>query len=243
MKIHYLQHVPFEGLGSIEPWAKSKGHSLSATRLYNNEPLPKVEDIDSLVIMGGPMNVYEESKYPWLAQEKKFVEQAIENEKIILGICLGSQLIADVLGAKVFQNPYKEIGWFPIELTSEAQTSQVFNVLPKQLTVFHWHGDTFELPSGAARMARSEGCENQAFIYGERVVALQFHLESTKGSVQKIIENCADELVEGRYIQKSEEMLSRSDNFRQINEAMHDILERLFVKKTGRQGSLSASKV
>jgi GMP synthase (glutamine-hydrolysing) len=143
----------------------------------------------------------------------------------------------------VFQNPYKEIGWFPIELTSEAQTSQVFNVLPKQLTVFHWHGDTFELPSGAARMARSEGCENQAFIYGERVVALQFHLESTKGSVQKIIENCADELVEGRYIQKSEEMLSRSDNFRQINEAMHDILERLFVKKTGRQGSLSASKV
>ncbi|HEY9740120.1 MAG TPA: hypothetical protein V6C90_06480 [Coleofasciculaceae cyanobacterium] len=109
--------------------------------------------------------------------------------------------------------------------------------------MFHWHGDTFELPSGAARMARSEGCENQAFIYGERVVALQFHLESTKGSVQKIIENCADELVEGRYIQKSEEMLSRSDNFRQINEAMHGILERLFVKKTGRQGSLSASKV
>lgn len=243
MKVHYLQHVPFEGLASIEPWAKSKDHALSATRFYNNEPLPKVEDIDSLVIMGGPMNIYEESKYPWLAQEKKFVEQAIEKEKIILGICLGSQLIADVLGAKVFQNPYKEIGWFPIELTSEAQTSQVFNVLPKQLTVFHWHGDTFELPSGATRMARSEGCENQAFIYGERVVALQFHLESTKGSVQKIIENCVDELVEGRYIQKPEEMLSREDNFRQINEAMHGILERLFVKKTGRQGSPSASKV
>jgi GMP synthase (glutamine-hydrolysing) len=243
MKIHYLQHVPFEGIASIEPWAKSKGYSLSATRFYKDEPLPNIEDIDGLVIMGGPMNVYEESKYPWLAQEKKFIEQAIEHEKTILGICLGAQLIADVLGAKVVPNREKEIGWFPIELTSKAQTSQVFNFLPKQFTVFHWHGDTFELPSGATRMAKSEGCENQAFIYGERVVALQFHLESTKESVQKIIQNCADELVKGRYIQKPEEMLSQEDNFRQINEAMHGILKRLFVKEIGRQVSPSASKV
>jgi GMP synthase (glutamine-hydrolysing) len=227
MKIHYLQHVPFEGLASIEPWAKSKGHSLSATRFYNNEPLPNVEDIDWLIIMGGPMNIYEESKYPWLAQEKRFIEQAIENEKIILGICLGSQLIADALGAKVFPNPDKEIGWFPIELTSEEQTPQVFNFLPNQFTVFHWHGDTFDLPDGATRIAKSEGCENQAFAYGERVIGLQFHLESTKGSVQKILENCSDEIVEGRYIQKPDEMLSQEDNFRQINEAMHGILDRL----------------
>jgi GMP synthase (glutamine-hydrolysing) len=227
MKIHYLQHVPFEGLASIEPWAKSKGHSLSATRFYNNEPLPNVEDIDWLIIMGGPMNIYEESKYPWLAQEKRFIEQAIENEKIILGICLGSQLIADALGAKVFPNQDKEIGWFPIELTSEEQTPQVFNFLPNQFTVFHWHGDTFDLPDGATRIAKSEGCENQAFAYGERVIGLQFHLESTKGSVQKILENCSDEIVEGRYIQKPDEMLSQEDNFRQINEAMHGILDRL----------------
>ncbi len=227
MKIHYLQHVAFEGLASIEPWAKSKGHSLSATRFYNNEPLPNVEDIDWLIIMGGPMNIYEESKYPWLAQEKRFIEQAIENEKIILGICLGSQLIADALGAKVFPNQDKEIGWFPIELTSEEQTPQVFNFLPNQFTVFHWHGDTFDLPDGATRIAKSEGCENQAFAYGERVIGLQFHLESTKGSVQKILENCSDEIVEGRYIQKPDEMLSQEDNFRQINEAMHGILDRL----------------
>ena len=225
MKIHYLQHVPFEGLASIEPWAKSKGHSLSATRFYNNEPLPSVVDIDWVVIMGGPMNIYEESQYPWLVQEKKFIEQAIEKEKNILGICLGSQLIADVLGAKALRNPEQEIGWFPIELTKDAQTSKIFNVLPQQLTVFHWHGDTFELPHGAIRMAKSEGCENQAFIYGERVIALQFHLESTKASVQEIIKNCTDEIVEGRYIQNPDEMLSREDNFRQINEAMHRMLE------------------
>lgn len=241
MKIHYLQHVPFENLASIEPWTKSQGHSLSATRFYNNEPLPNIEDIDGLIVMGGPMNVYEERQYPWLIQEKKFVEQAIENEKIILGICLGSQLIADVLGAKVFPNSDKEIGWFPIELTSQAQTSNVFNVLSKQFTVFHWHGDTVELPNRAIRMATSEGCENQAFIYGEKVIGLQFHLESTKESIQQIIENCADEIVEGRYIQNPEEMLSRDDNFRQINEAMHSILERLFVKKAEKQESPFAS--
>jgi GMP synthase-like glutamine amidotransferase len=177
--------------------------------------------------MGGPMNIYEDNKYPWLTQEKRFIEQAIENEKIILGICLGSQLIADVLGAKVFPNPDKEIGWFPIELTSEAQSSQVFNVLPNSFTAFHWHGDTFDLPKGATRMAMSKGCQNQAFIYGERVVGLQFHLESTKASVQAMIENCADEIVEGKYIQKPDEMRSHQNNFRKINEAMHTLLDRV----------------
>ncbi len=173
------------------------------------------------------MNIYEDNKYPWLTQEKRFIEQAIENEKIILGICLGSQLIADVLGAKVFPNPDKEIGWFPIELTSEAQSSQVFNVLPNSFTAFHWHGDTFDLPKGATRMAKSQACQNQAFIYGERVVGLQFHLESTPESVQAMIENCADEIVEGKYIQKPDEMRSHQDNFRKINEAMHTLLDRV----------------
>lgn len=227
MKIHYLQHVPFEGLASIEHWAKSKGHSLSATQFYQDEPLPNVKDIDWLVVMGGPMNIYEDNKYPWLTQEKRFIEQAIENEKIILGICLGSQLIADVLGAKVFPNPDKEIGWFPIELTTEAQSSQVFSVLPNPFTVFHWHGDTFDLPTGATRMAMSKGCQNQAFVYGEKVIGLQFHLESTKESVQKLIEHGADEIIEGKYIQKPDEMRSHQDNFRKINDAMHTLLDRV----------------
>ena len=160
-------------------------------------------------------------------KRKKIIEQAIKHEKIILGICLGSQLIADVLGANVSPNTEKEIGWFPIELTPEAQNSNIFHVLPKQLTVFHWHGDTFELPQGAIRMASSARCQNQAFIYDEKVIGLQFHLESTKSSVQKLIEHCADELVEGRYIQKSKEMLSSDDNFQKINDAMNSLLNRL----------------
>lgn len=174
MKIHYLQHVAFEGLGSIENWAKLQGHTLSATQLYQDESLPSLENIDFLLVMGGLMNIYEEDKYPWLINEKKFIEQAIKHDKIVLGSCLGSQLIADVLGAKVFPNLEPEIGWFPIEVTAAAQNSNIFNVLPKQLTVFHWHGDTFELPQGATRIAKSDGCHNQAFIYGKKLSVYNF---------------------------------------------------------------------
>ena len=227
MKIHYLQHVPFEGLASIESWAIDQNHSLSATRFYDNEPLPSVKDLDWLIVMGGPMNIYEDDKYPWLNDEKRFIEQAIQQDKTVIGICLGAQLIADVLGTKVYSGPQKEIGWFPIEITEEAEHSAVFNSLPQKLTVFHWHGDTFNLPKGAIRLAHSEGCQNQAFVYNEKVLGLQFHLESTKDSVQQIIKNCADELIEGKYIQKPEEMLRRESDFDAINNVMSKILNNL----------------
>lgn len=230
MKIHYLQHVPFEGLASIESWAISQNHSLSATRFYSNESLPSIKDIDWLVVMGGPMNIYEDDKYPWLTEEKRFIEQAIEQDKTVVGICLGSQLIANVLGAKVYQGQHKEIGWFPIEIANKAENSVVFESLPQKLTVFHWHGDTFDLPEGATRLAYSEGCQNQAFVYNEKVLGLQFHLESTKDSVQQIIKNCTNELVEGKYIQKPAEMLLRDDNFDVINNAMSRILDNLSSK-------------
>lgn len=227
MKIHYLQHVPFEGLASIESWAIDRNHSLSATKFYRNESLPSVKDIDWLIVMGGPMNIYEDDKYLWLTEEKRFIEQAIEQDKTVIGICLGAQLIADVLGSKVYRGQHKEIGWFPIEMTDEAEHSVAFNSLPPKLTVFHWHGDTFDLPQGATRLASSEGCKNQTFIYNEKVLGLQFHLESTQDSVQQIINNCADELVTGKYIQQPAEMLSRDDNFDVINKAMNSILNNL----------------
>jgi GMP synthase-like glutamine amidotransferase len=227
MKIHYLQHVPFEGLGSIEPWIVNRHHVLSSTRFYANDPLPNVEDLDWLIVMGGSMNIYEDRRYPWLTEEKRLIEEAIKQNKTVIGICLGAQLIADVLGAKVYAGQYKEIGWLPIELTAMAQDTAVFNSLPQQLMAFHWHGDTFDLPAGAIHLARSEACQNQAFVYNEKVLGLQFHLESTKGSVQQIVNNCADELVEGKYIQQSVEMLLRDANFRVIDHAMNSILENL----------------
>lgn len=169
MRIHYLQHVPFEGLASIEQWAIKKDYILSATKFYNGDTLPSVDDLDWLIVMGGSMNIYEDDEYPWLRLEKHFIAEAIKKNKIVIGICLGSQLIADVLGSKVYKGQEKEIGWYPIQVTTEAQKSAVFASLPASLTVFHWHGDIFDLPPDALRLAYSEVCANQAFIYGDRV--------------------------------------------------------------------------
>ncbi len=190
MKIHYFQHVPFEGLGCIEQWATAGGHDLSVTRFHLDEAVPALDEIDWLIVMGGPMNIYEEAEYPWLAREKQFIGQAIQSGKVVLGICLGAQLIADVLGGRVTSNAHKEIGWFPIELTAEATASPLFDFLPPGLAAFHWHGDTFALPQGAVRIARSEACENQAFLHGKSVVGLQFHLEFTSRSLATILPNC-----------------------------------------------------
>lgn len=227
MNLHYLQHVPFEGLGSIEDWVRRRGHTLSATQLYLDAPLPAVDTLDLLLVMGGSMNIYEEANYPWLTTEKRFIEQAIAAGRRVLGVCLGAQLIADVLGAKVYANTDKEIGWFPIETTPAASGNSLFAAFPRQIEAFHWHGDTFDIPAGAVHTARSTGCANQAFVYDERVVGLQFHLETTPASAQQIIAHCADEIVEGRYIQTPQAMLADARRFDSINCAMHELLDRL----------------
>jgi GMP synthase (glutamine-hydrolysing) len=227
MNIHYLQHVPFEGLGSIEDWVRRGGHTLSVTRFYDGDPLPAAETLDLLVVMGGPMNIYEEASYPWLVGEKRFIEQVIAAGRRTLGICLGAQLIADALGAKVYANTDKEIGWFPVETTEAASGNSLFATFPQQLDAFHWHGDTFDIPAGALHVARSAGCANQAFVYDERVVGLQFHLETTPVSAQQIIAHSAGEIVEGRYIQTPQVMLADTRRFDTINLAMQELLGRL----------------
>ena len=211
MRIHSLEHEPFEGLANIEVWAKKKGHSITRTLLFKKEELPGIDEFDWLVIMGGSMNIYEEEKYPWLREEKNFIAEAIAGKKIVLGVCLGAQLIADVLGGKVTNNKYKEIGWYPVNLTKEARNSSIFSSLPSKFTAFHWHGDTFKIPQGAARIAESEGCTAQAFEYG-RVIGLQFHLEYSAGSINLMFKNCGDEIVEGKYIQKPDEIVSHIGN-------------------------------
>lgn len=225
MNVHYLQHVPFEGLGTIENWVRGGGHSLGATHFYRGDSLPRIDVVDLLVVMGGPMNIYEEADYPWLAAEKRFIEQAVIAGRRVLGICLGAQLIADVLGAKVYANADKEIGWFPIEKMQSAP--ELFSAFPQRIEVFHWHGDTFDIPAGAVLAARSAGCANQAFVYDGRVVGLQFHLETTLDSAQQLIAHGANELVQGRYIQTPQEMLADASRFDAINHVMHDLLDRL----------------
>ena len=173
------------------------------------------------------MSVYEEEKYPWLLAEKKFIKQAIDKGKIVLGICLGSQMIADVLGAKVYPNQYKEIGWFPIRMMSGADQSGFFNFFPKELMVFQWHGDTFDIPLGALYIASSEACKNQAFVFNEKVVALQFHFEVNVEDVNGMVSNFSNELVKSKYVQSVYE-IAEGKTFIQSNiDYMNKILDKL----------------
>ena len=230
MRIHYLQHVPFEGLNGMEPILKKKGHELSSTHLYNNQLLPLVQDIDWLIIMGGPMNIYEEKLYPWLNREKQFIKEAINAGKIVLGICLGAQLVADALGAKTYKNKYQEIGWFNINKSSEAENTILSTAIPEQIEVFHWHGETFDIPEGAIALAKSEACENQGFIMGDRIVGLQFHLETTLISAQELIKNCRGQLDGSTYVQSENEILSNIQRFNNLKHVMASVLEVLESK-------------
>jgi len=226
MRLHSLEHEPFEGLANIEKWAKNKGHTITRTRLFKNEKFPEMNDFDWLIIMGGSMNIYEEKKYPWLVPEKKFIADAIAEKKILLGVCLGSQLIADVLGGKVSQNKYKEIGWFPISLTAQGNESIIFSNFPQKFMGFHWHGDTFRIPDGAARIAQSEACPNQAFEYG-KVIGIQFHLEYSADSINLMFKNCSEDLVEGKFIQKADEIVSRIGNVDEMNKTLSLLLDNM----------------
>ncbi len=227
MHIHYLQHVAFEGPGCIETWVREKGHTLSVTRLYLNEPLPQVSTFDALVVMGGPMSAYDEAIYDWMKAEKVFIREAINNAKKVIGICLGSQLIAEVLGARVYPNKEKEIGWFPLTLTNAGKENTCTDFLPSEFTVFHFHGDTFDLPEGAKLLASSEACVNQAYLYKNNVLGLQFHIEATQSGAEAMLEHCAGELVEAKYIQQADEIKSQMDKYVPENNVyMFELLNR-----------------
>jgi GMP synthase (glutamine-hydrolysing) len=228
MKIHWLQHVSFEGLGIIENWAQKSSHLLSLTRLYLNEPLPEPGTFDMLVIMGGPMSVNDEIEFPWLMGEKKFIEKCIRQSKPIIGICLGAQLIASVLGSRVYPNTFKEIGWYEINKTGQMRGHKLDEILPHPLTVMHWHGETFDIPARCLHLASSNACQNQAFIFGDRVLALQCHLESTKETVKSLVQNCTDEISKGGpYVQDEGRIIGDDMHYNEMNRCMDNILSYL----------------
>jgi GMP synthase-like glutamine amidotransferase len=206
MKIHYFQHAAFEDPGFILSWARQKGHSLSRTMLHDGGDPGAANDFGLLVVMGGPMNVYEYDTYPWLPAEKKAIMKAIDNRKYVLGICLGAQLIADALGARVSKNEHKEIGWFPVVQTREIFSGRPFDVLPKKYMALHWHGDTFGLPKGAILQSSSAGCENQGFMVGGRIIGLQYHIEATPESADALIDNCGNECVVEQFVHSVEKI-------------------------------------
>ncbi|MBL1432377.1 MAG: type 1 glutamine amidotransferase [Gammaproteobacteria bacterium] len=227
MRIHTLQHVPFEGLGSISTWLEHSAHHLSSTHFYQDCHLPQPDEFDALIIMGGPMGIYDDQQYPWLKQERKFIKQTINDKKPVLGVCLGAQFIADALGSKAYPNTHKEIGWFDIEKTKKASNSAFGKHLPERFTALHWHGDTFDLPEGATPLLSSEACQNQAFSVADRVLALQFHLEMTPSSTHNIIQFCANDLVSDRYIQDAATIANTNEHYDASNVLMNKLLNQL----------------
>ncbi|MDP6794653.1 MAG: amidotransferase [Verrucomicrobiota bacterium] len=198
MKVQVLQHVPFEGIGSMEGWLAKRGATVRYTRFYESVKLPDPRQSSLVIAMGGPMSVNDEQAHPWLVPEKAFLREAIRLGQSVIGICLGAQLIASALGARVHPGRHKEIGWFPVDAVDA--DGDVFQ-LPGGLTAFHWHGETFDLPDGAVRLAKSEACDNQAFQLGRNVVGLQFHLETTSQLASLLLRHCGQELVPGKYVQ------------------------------------------
>lgn len=238
MRAHVLKHVSFEGPGNIEPWLRNRGAEISETRIFEADTLPAFDEFDLLIVMGGPMSANDEDTLPWLATEKRFIRQAIESGKGVIGICLGAQLIASALGARVYPNKEKEIGWFPVYATPSA-AAQALCPFPEEAEAFHWHGETFDLPDGATRLARSEACENQAFQIGRRVVALQFHLETTAPSARAIVENCRDELIPSHYVQTEKAILSAgAERYEAIGALMADVLTFVTAGSTDSRNSI-----
>jgi GMP synthase-like glutamine amidotransferase len=226
MRIHYLQHVPFESPAELTTWAHAENHSLKGTHVYKGESLPDPNTYDMLWILGGPMNVYEENLYPWLHKEKRCIEAAIEAQKKVLGLCLGAQLLSEVLGGSVKAGHFFERGWFPVTRTHPGGMLQD---LPNEFMAFHWHGDECELPKGAQGLARSVACPHQAFQYGPHILALQFHLECNSESIEALIQHGDKDMLEtGPYVQDDQTMKnSFAKHHPSMEPAMHQMLHAL----------------
>ncbi len=224
IRIHCIQHVPFEGPGIIADFLKGRGHEITSTHIYRGEKLPLIDDIDWLIVMGGPMGAGENEQFPWITEEIKFIKDAAGRGKTVLGICLGAQMIALALGAAVYKNQYREIGWFPLTLSPEISGTVFDGVFSDRVEIFHWHGDTFSLPEGAVLIGSTFACRNQGFLIDERIAALQFHLETTPSSAEALIQNCSDEMDDSVFVQTGEYILSDNGKFSAINQIMEKIL-------------------
>jgi GMP synthase-like glutamine amidotransferase len=227
LNIHCFMHAPYEGPGVIADWILKKGHRLSFTRFYEGDSLPDPADVDFLVIMGGPMNVFDFHIHPWMQDEIDWVAAFIRTDRPVLGICLGAQMIAAAMGSDVFPGEYREIGWHNLKCLPCLGDYRICNDLPSVRKVFHWHGDTFQIPEGAFRIAESRAFANQGFIYEGRILALQFHLEVTAEGVRDLVEACGAEIMKGPYIQPVKEILAENSHYRDNHQLMFRFLDYL----------------
>ena len=212
-EIVVFQHDPFEDLGFFAEILEKQRADYRVIRLFHGEtPAEDWEHLRALIVLGGPMSACQEGDYPFLRWEKTIIRAAMDESVPILGICLGAQLIAAALGTSVFRGRVREIGWSPISITPHGQVDSLLGYLPESATVFQWHGDGFDLPSGAIRLASSIHYENQAFRLGRTIYGLQFHLEVTPRMIERWIDERSKDLAQAPYV-SPEKILSDTENY------------------------------
>jgi GMP synthase (glutamine-hydrolysing) len=212
-KIYVLQHHPVENLGTMADALEGSALAWQYIRVNDGQPVPaSMKNAGGLIVMGGPMGVYQTDRYPWLRDEMRLIEDAIKSDLPVLGVCLGAQILAAALGAKVDRNPNgKEIGWHPIRLSDSAKDDRLMRDLPAAMTPFHWHGDIFDLPPGAVSLASSDKTPCQAFRHGDKTYGFQFHFEATRESVEAMAAAFAKELVRENI--PADTMIAQADEF------------------------------
>lgn len=231
MKIHIIMHESFEAPGAIEDWIKRKGHDVTYTRLYEGDTLPEDTNFDFLIVMGGPQSpatTIEESPHFDAQKEKALIKQAAEQEKIVLGVCLGAQLIGAALGAKFDHSPNREVGVFPITLTEDGKQDPIIGAFPEKFMVGHWHGDMPGLTPEAKVLATSEACPRQIVRYTPKIYGFQCHFEFTPEVIEGLIENSEDER-EGYkglpYVETAEQL--RSHKYSEMNNLLFSFLDKI----------------
>jgi GMP synthase-like glutamine amidotransferase len=228
MKLLAIQHDEYDDPGSVIEWALKHNHTLTTIVLTKGEELPDSLDFDILFIMGGTMNVYEEDKFPWLTGEKIFIKKAIDAGKIVIGFCLGGQLLAVVLGGKVTKNKETEIGWRPVYFNKTAREHPVLSVFKDSAVIFQWHSDTFSvLPENGRLIASNEACAHHGFIYKNNVFAFQFHLETTHQMIYFFTREHEKNGDKGLYIQSAEEIRNHPEYIAENNRLMFEFLDRI----------------
>jgi len=225
MRMAVLQHVEFEGPAAVGDWAAARGFPLRVFHLYRDTTLPSLSDFDMLTVMGGPMSANDEARLGWLGPEIALVREAIAADKTVLGICLGAQIIAKALGARVYPGSAKEIGWFPVQ--RPAGSHPFFDGLPDCFTPFHWHGETFDLPHEATLLANSKITQTQAFAIGQHVLGLQFHMEATEESVRALLKGAAHEIGHGVLEQQPATILNGLSQCASLRPLLDTVLDRL----------------
>lgn len=225
MRVLVLHHVPQRPI-VVQSWVDKNNHQLSAIFTPECMIYPEPDEYDLFIIMGGPMSVND--PLLWIGRELDFIHRLLKAAKPVLGICLGAQLMAKALGAKVFGLGQREIGWFDVNQVEHPvrETHWLMDCLPRSFSPFHWHGDSFEMPDGAVHLYQSEGCDNQAFAINENIVGLQFHLDFRLCTAERVANESAEQLLEGGdYVQSLSEILSEPERFEEANEFLFRVLD------------------